>query len=71
MQFGAKTHADFSMNGTEYAADSVLGGPVDVSGWVGSKATYTVDASSEDYWPRIPTSYGPSPAHLENAVEAG
>ena len=70
IQFTTKT--ELNMTGPqEYVADSILGGRVDLGDLIGSRATGAVDASTEDYWPRIPHSYGPPPAHLENAVKEG
>ncbi|KAG8158637.1 hypothetical protein KVR01_011759 [Diaporthe batatas] len=51
-----------------YVVDSPLGGRVDLGNLVGSESTGTENAT-EDYWPRIPPSYGPPPAHLEDAVK--
>lgn len=55
----------------KYVADSPLGGRCELGDLVGSEAADAGDASAENYWPRIPPSYGPPPAHLENAVEKG
>ncbi|POS69161.1 hypothetical protein DHEL01_v212444 [Diaporthe helianthi] len=52
----------------KYVVDSPLGGRCDLGNLIGSEAAETGNAS-EDYWPRIPPSYGPPPAHLENAVK--
>ncbi|KAJ0124400.1 hypothetical protein J7T55_005738 [Diaporthe amygdali] len=58
------------MTGTpQYVADSPLGGRRDLGDLVGSEAADTDDAGTEDYWPRLPISYGPPPTHLENAVK--
>lgn len=47
------------------------GGRYDLGDLVGSEAADTDDTSTEDYWPRIPPSYGPPPVHLEDAVKEG
>lgn len=54
----------------QYVVDSPLGGRVDLGDLVGSEST-GADNATEDYWPRIPPSYGPPPAHLEDAVKEG
>lgn len=54
----------------KYVVDSPLGGRYDLGDLVGSEAAPD-GGSTEDYWPRIPPSYGPPPAHLEDAVMEG
>lgn len=55
----------------KYVVDSPLGGRYDLGDLVGSEAAAADGGSTEDYWPRIPPSYGPPPAHLEDAVMQG
>lgn len=55
----------------QYVADSPLCGRVDLDDLIGSKAAEVDDGSTEDYWPRIPPTYGPPPKPLENAVKEG
>ena len=69
-QFIAMT--DFKMNNPpQYVADSPLGGRRDLGDLIGREAAEADHVSSEDYWPRIPLSYRPPPAHLETAVKEG
>lgn len=72
MEIQFTTKANFNMTGRpQYVADSPLGGRCDLGDLVGSEAADADHGSAEDYWPRIPLSYGPPPTHLENAVKEG
>lgn len=55
----------------QYVVDSPLGGRCDLGDLVGSEAADADHGSTEYYWPRVPLSYCPPPAHLEDAVKEG